>query len=203
MGFLEALKEWDSFGLFVAALLYGLYQKIFKKKHATIDKDVEFSIPIYNILVDILLELPAVGVFIKQFHNGNEFYSGQKIQRLSISHEKCKPGVLPVKNYHDNLQVPAEVHDIINHMESQRQDWFWSDDPRIKNFEDNFPELDTWMKLHATKSIVYLRLYDRKSGATIGLLGVRFNHKFRLDTNDDILYLTRKKKEIESEFMKV
>lgn len=201
MELLDAFKEWASLGLFVGAAIYALWKKITKKKHSTIDRDVKFSAPIYDILVEILFKLPATRTFIKQFHNGSEFYSGQKIQRLSISHEKCRPDVTPLKPYHDNVQVPTEVHDIISAMDDKRKDWFWSDD--LTNVEDHYPELDTWMRSYDTKSVLYMRLFDKKTSATIGLLGVTFNHKFRLDIGTDILYLNRKKKEIETEFTKV
>lgn len=201
MEVLEAIKEWAAVGVLIGAAIYGFLKNVFKKKHATIDKDVKFSAPIYDILVEILFKLPATRTFIKQFHNGSEFYSGQKIQRLSISHEKCRPDITPLKPYHDNVQVPTEVHDIISTMDDKRKDWFWSDD--LPNIEDHYPELDTWMKMYDTKSILYFRLYDKKTGATIGLLGATFNHKFRLDLVSDVMYLNKKKKEIESEFMKI
>src|SRR5687768_684605 len=113
---LKALKEWAPVAVLVGAMLYGFFQKVFKKKYPTIDSDVKFSLPIYIILNDLLLYILATRSFIKQFHNGNEFYSGQKIQRLTISHEKCRPGVAPLKPYHDGILVPTEVHKVIEMM---------------------------------------------------------------------------------------
>lgn len=201
MEVLEAIKEWAALGVLVGAAAYGFLKNLFKKKHPTIDKDVKFSAPIYDILVEILFKMPATRTFIKQFHNGSAYYSGQKIQRLSVSHEKCRPDVPPIKKYHDNIQVPTEVHDIISTMDEQHKDWFWSGDHGT--IEEKFPELETWFKSYDVKAVLYFRLYDKKSGETIGLLGVTFNHMFRLDKVSDILYLSKKKKEIETEFMKV
>lgn len=200
MEILEGIKEWAAVGVLVGGIIYGFVRKIFKKKHPTIDKDVKFSAPIYEILVEILFKLPATRTFIKQFHNGNEYYSGQKIQRLSISHEKCRPDVTPIKTYHDNIQVPTEVHDVIGYMEDKRKDWFWSGD--VASLVDVYPELDTWQKTYGVKRVLFFRLHDKKTDDTIGLLGITFNHNFRLDITD-IHYLTKKKKEIESEFLKV
>lgn len=201
MEILEAIKEWAAVGVLVGAALYGFFSKIFKKKHATISTDVKFSIPIYDLLVELLLKYPATRTFIYQFHNGSEFYSGQKIQRLSISHEKCRPGVTPLKYYHDNIQVPTEVHEIIREMDDKHMDWYFCDD--VNKMKGLYPDLYRWMKGHDTTSVLYFRLIDKKTREPIGLLGITFNHRFRLDEELDILDILKKKKEIETEFMKV
>jgi hypothetical protein len=201
MELLEAIKEWAAVGVLIGGILYGLLRKIFKKKHSTIDNDVKFNVPIYDILIELLFRYPATRTFIKQFHNGNEYYSGQKIQRLSMSHEKCRPWINPMKPYHDNIQVPTEVHDVINQMDDNRADWYWISD--VDKCQENFPEMYRWMKSYDVISLLYFRLHDKKSGETIGLMGMTFNHRFRLDDVIDILDIIKKKKEIETEFMKV
>ena len=204
MEFWEQVKDWSSVGVLAGAALYGfikgIYNKLFKK-HPTIDTDVKFSAPIYDILTEILFQLPATRAFIKQFHNGSQYYSGQKIQRLSVSHEKCRPDVHPLKMYHDNVQVPTEIHDMVSTMDEDRKDWFWTADH--PDLHEKFPELDVWQKTYGSKATLYVRLFDRKTGDTLGLLGITFNHMFRLDKEADILYLMRKKKEIEGEFKKI
>jgi hypothetical protein len=195
------IKEWAAVGAVFGAFCYGLYKKIFKKKYPTIDSDVKFSLPIYIILNDLLLYILATRCFINQFHNGNEFYSGQKIQRLTISHEKCRPGVAPLKPYHDGILVPIEVHKVIETMSRTHKDWYW-----IANREDiriESPELYEWMRTYDTIALLYFRLIDKRSSETIGLLGFTFNHRFRLDEDVDVLEIRKRKKEIETEFNKL
>ena len=202
MELLDAIREWSTVGVLTAAFIYGLSNKLFKrKKTTTIDKEVKFSAPIYDILVDLLLHYPATRTFIKQFHNGDQFYSGQSIQRLTMSHEKCRPGVTPLKPYHDNIQTPVEVHDVFKDMGYHARDWYWCDDADI--ILEISPELYQWMKSHGVISILYLRLNDKRTGAPIGLLGMTFNHKFRLDVISDILDIKKRKSQIESEFTKL
>lgn len=205
MELLEAIKEWAPVGIMIGAgiwgFIYGVVKSFFKKKKLNIDTDVKFSIPIYNILIDLLFFYPATRTFIKQFHNGSQFYSGQHIQRLSISHEKCRPGVDPIKQNHDNIQVPVEVHEILKEMDYKKKVWVFIDD--VDKIEEEHPELYRWMKEYGVVSILYFRLFDTRTSSTIGLLGLTFNHKFRLDENVDINDIMRKKRNIESEFNKI
>lgn len=195
------VKEWAAVGAVVGAFCYGIYKKLFKKKYPTIDSEVKFSLPIYIILNDLLLYILATRSFIKQFHNGNEFYSRQKIQRLTISHEKCRPGVSPLKPYHDGILVPVEVHRVIEVMNREDKDWFWCgnrDEIKI-----NAPELYDWMRTYDAVALLYFRLTDKRTGETIGLLGFTFNHRFRIDEDTDIREIRKRKKEIETEFNKL
>lgn len=195
------VKEWAAVGAVFGAFCYGIYKKIFKKKYPTIDSEVKFSLPIYIILNDLLLYILATRSFIKQFHNGNEFYSRQKIQRLTISHEKCRPGVSPLKPYHDGILVPVEVHRVIEVMNREDRDWFW-----VANRDEikiNAPELYDWMRTYDTVALLYFRLTDKRTGETIGLLGFTFNHRFRIDEDTDIREIRKRKKEIETEFNKL
>jgi hypothetical protein len=196
---LKVVKDWVPEAILFGAACYGAWQKFRKKKHPTIDSDVKFSLPIYIILNDVLLFVLATRSFIKQFHNGNEFYSGQKIQRLTISHEKCRPGVTPLKPYHDGILVPSEVHMIIDTMNREHKDYFW-----IGNRDEakNTPELYEWMKSYDVVALLYFRLIDKKTEGTIGLLGFTFNHRFRIDETD-IIEIRKRKKEIETEFGKL
>lgn len=198
---LKLIKEWTPVAVLIGAIIYGFFKNIFKKKHPNISSDIKFSIPIYNILNDIIIDLKATRAFIKQFHNGNEFYSGQKMQRLTISHERCAPRVAPLRPYHDGILVPAEVHDIFNEMDTNHKEWFWCSD--VSTIITTLPELFQWMKSHDVVSVLYFRLRDKKTGDPIGLLGITFNYRFRLDEISDILELTKKKKEIEREFSNV
>lgn len=204
MELLKDLKEWADVGLVITAIIYGVVQAIRKRKqktekvHSNIEGDVKFSIPIYDIITNILFDYPATRAFIKQFHNGNKFYSGQHIQRLTISHEKVKPGVKPLRPYHDGILVSPEVHDIIKEMDRNHRDWYFCSD-----IEKAQPDLFRWMQSHDSRAILYFRLYDKKTEETIGLLGLTFNHKFKLDEISDVLDITKRKKELETEFNKL
>lgn len=209
----KALKELAPtailIGLALAAFIYGLVSKFRKPKHPTLAHDVKFSLPIYNTLGDMLHIIRITRSFVLQFHNGNEYYSGQKIQRMTMSHEKCLPtgDVRPMKRDHDGVLVPDYVHTMMQQMEKDRQDWYWCSD--LKSIKNSIPDLYEMMREFTVMSILFFQIFDKKTGEPIGLMGLTFNHNFRLMTDgddintNDILRLRPYKKDIEAEFNKI
>lgn len=51
-------------------------------------------------------ELDADRIWISQFHNGGNFYpTGKSIQKFSIFHEQCTPGVNHISDTYKNIPV--------------------------------------------------------------------------------------------------
>jgi hypothetical protein len=47
-----------------------------------------------ELLTEMRLELDSARVFISQFHNGGDFFTGESILKFSITHESCSLGVV-------------------------------------------------------------------------------------------------------------
>lgn len=208
--FLKEMKEWAPLALLAGVFVYGfvktLIKNFFQPKHPTIVSDIKFSLPIYDTLASLLHIIQITRSFVMQFHNGSEYYSGQKIQRLTMSHEKCLPDIHSMKTDHDGILIPGYIHGILDDMEKRRDDWFSCN---IKEIKEDYPDLYQVMREYGIVTMLFFKLTDKQNGAPLGIMGLTFNHQFRLlldgDTADDndILRLRPYKKDIEHEFNKL
>jgi hypothetical protein len=187
-----------------------------QKEEAGIDDDLKVSGEIYEKLTDLLFTYDAVRAFIKQFHNGSSFYSGQKIQRQTVSHEKCRPGIAKIKPYHDGILIPLEVHGVLDYMDKHNLNAYWCGDAEnIKKPEEKFyceeatvikfskPELWQWMEDFGAKSLLYIKISDTKTSNTIGLLGINFNYRHALNEKQIKTIEATTKREFERIFDKL
>lgn len=72
-------------GLFITPTVKFFINKLNNVR--TFDEEAEFSYILNNELSLIKHEYGALRVFINYYHNGGHFYSGQSIQKTSMSHE--------------------------------------------------------------------------------------------------------------------
>lgn len=172
-----------------------------QKEEAGIDDALKVNAEIYDKLADILLQYNATRAYVKQFHNGSSFYSGQKIQRETVSHEKCRPGVSKISQYHDGIVIPLEDHSVLDDMDKESSDFFYCEDPAIIKLTK--PDLAQWMTDYNSPSILYLKISDTKTGNTIGLLGINFNHRFALNSKEVREIEAKTKREFERIFDKL
>jgi len=63
--------------------IFSKTQKDFTKLHSQVNE----------VLTELRIELDCARVYISQFHNGGDFFSGESILKFSITHESCSLGV--------------------------------------------------------------------------------------------------------------
>lgn len=171
-----------------------------EKEERGIDEDLSISGKIYDKLTDLLFLYDATRAFIKQFHNGSAFYSGQKIQRQTVSHEKGRPGIERIKPSHDAILIPTEVHNILETMQRTGSQVYYCED--VEGIKQEKPELYQWMNNFNARSVLYVKITDLKTGNTIGLLGLTFNHGRALN-EQQIKKIEIHKRQIETIFDKI
>ncbi len=144
----------------------------------------------YNNLVDDQLEqlkeeLDADRIWISQFHNGGNFYpTGKSIQKFSIFHEICTPGVNHISETFKNIPVSL-FSKSISHLYSDGE-------ILVPNYskEDNFG-LKTFADGTNAKSS-YLFALNSINDEFIGTLGIEYCSRVK-KLNDDQLNDARTK----------
>lgn len=166
------IKEWIEAGVWAAAFLIYLFTKIFKKKLPNVERESkEVDNPIYDRLYELLFSYNAFRAYILQWHNGTKYYSGQHIQRMTMSHERNRPGFKSIKTEHDSIQIPVEIHEAMRDM--KRGVYYCENRDLII---DSKPDLYNWMRTNGASALIYFTLVDTKTREPIGLLGLNFNH---------------------------
>lgn len=140
-----------------------------KPNPAIFEKSHESDGKIYPILWRMLIEFQAARIYIIQFHNGDKFYSGQSIQRYSISHEVYIPNLQPIRKNYTMIPITYRMHDIINRLKltgliSVTNIGELPDDDVHKDF----------MNLHETIALHKFHIMDSQM-RTIGILTLHFN----------------------------
>ena len=144
----------------------------------------------YNNLVDDQLEqlkeeLDADRIWISQFHNGGNFYpTGKSIQKFSVFHEICTPGVNHISETFKNIPVSL-FSKSISHLYSDGE-------ILVPNYskEDNFG-LKTFADGTNAKSS-YLFALNSINDEFIGTLGIEYCSRVK-KLNDDQLNDARTK----------
>lgn len=83
---------------FVVGMSFSLL-KLFKKSKthkifSNTEKDfTKIHTQVNEVLTELRLQLDCARVYISQFHNGGDFFSGESILKFSLTHESCSLGV--------------------------------------------------------------------------------------------------------------
>lgn len=150
------------------------------------------------ILWTLLQRFNCLRVYILQFHNGNKFYTGQSIQRKTVTHEvpyEYINGMIPIKPTHENIPVSRMMQKIILVLE--KQTYYYVEEPDMIKGEN--PDLVNWMSVYSVGSLIYLRI-NNKDGEMAAMLCLHFPNK-RAINSGHIHRLTEGKKRLESIFM--
>ncbi len=166
-----------------------------KKTLGHLDLNTAIDSAIYPILWDLLGRFGAGRVYIVQFHNGSNFYTGQSIQRKTVSHEVAIR--LPkLKMNFDNVLISEMTHKMLREM--MFGDYFHVDSIYdLKADED----LSDWMNVYGAQALYHFRLVD-KFNNTVATLNMHWNSTNPLKPMD-VDYILQAKKAIESIFNKI
>jgi hypothetical protein len=167
-----------------------------KKGRHKIEEGVKLDSQIYALLWHILSRENASRVYITQFHNGELFYTGQSIQRQTISHEITAQGhgivVETVKPNHSNVLISQNLHTILVAL-IRYGVYQISDTGKVINNEDR-----QWLEIYNVKSLLYIKIND-KNNRLIAVLNIHWDEKESISSHE-IAYLIEYKKRFETIF---
>jgi hypoxanthine-guanine phosphoribosyltransferase len=170
-----------------------------KKRYHGLDKNLAIDGEIYEILWSLLVKYRAMRVFIVQFHNGSSYYTGQSIQRMTVSHEVTFPGQLisKVKINNDNILISEMDHRILTDIKKGDQ-YCVRDVDAIR--DGMYTEaIADWMDVYSAKSMYNIRIIDKKTQETVATLNLHFDSKDPLE-DFEVGELMETKKRIEAIF---
>lgn len=142
----------------------------------TFEKAYAIDSKVYTVLWSLLVELEAERVYITQFHNGDHFYSGQSIQKHSISHEVPKPGLSSIRRNYTNIPISYRMHELIKTLKREGMQGI----PDRDALPDSFQHIREYMLLYSIRSLYEYHITDAE-GRTIGILSLHFTAPGALD----------------------
>jgi len=123
---------------------------------------------VYPVLYHLLMVLKAQRVYIIQFHNGEHFYSGQSIQRYSISHEVVRPGASPLRRSYINIPITFRMHELIKQLKREGMT-----STTLADINEGDTHLKDFLLLYNSRSSFDYHITDINQ-RTIGILSIHF-----------------------------
>src|SRR3989304_4502904 len=81
--------------------------KFLRKKKKTLKETIEIGNKVDSVLEQLLEDTSADRAYVFQFHNGDYFYSGLSIDKMTNTHEKVSQGISYEQlKYRDVATVP-------------------------------------------------------------------------------------------------
>lgn len=166
-----------------------------KKKKTAIDFDVDIHFKIDSILYQMLMLYDACRATVIQFHNGDEYYTGQSRIRMTITNEVVFPGVKKISQDYSGVQVSQIMHILMRDI--RVTDYMYiplreTGENKVAGLSDVMVDLDM-------KSFILIRLQDSKTGETVAILDLHFPHANALN-REHITTLMRSKNRLETIF---
>jgi hypothetical protein len=166
------------------------------RKRSPIETDSKITSKIYSMLWPLQGEYRAMRVYIIQYHNGDKYYSGQSIQRASVTHEVLTPrnvdkSVKSVKVNNQNVSISTRLHQI--NVELSRTGIFRLD---MKE-QCKEQEMQSWLDVYGIESLFYVKLTNQRS-QIIGMLCIEWDEPNAIDGRAP--HILEYKKQIETIF---
>jgi hypothetical protein len=161
----------------VAFVIYVIERTVthFRRKGArkrgavTFEKNWELNEKLYPVMYDLMMQYHAIRVVIFQFHNGDKYYSGQSIQKMTCSHEVKRPGIKGMKPLFNGVQVPENIHHIISAI---RTDDYYCVEDVTQLGDIDYKEALEFLEVKCLESFAI----KDNNGRIVGLLTIHFNH---------------------------
>lgn len=167
-----------AFLIYVAERVASHFIKKREKRHGLValEKNWELNAELYPVLYDLMMQYNAIRVVIFQFHNGDKYYSGQSIQKMTCSHEVKRPGIKGMKPLFNGVQVPETTHQVISAIRTD--DYYCIEDSDLEKDID-YKEALSFLDV---KSLQSFGIRDG-NGRIVGLLTVHFNYSRALNSS--------------------
>ena len=164
------------------------------RKKSPVETDSKITSKIYAALWPLQGEYRALRVYIIQYHNGDRYYSGQSIQRASVTHEVVSPGESSanhVKANNQNISISTRLHQI--NIELARTGIFRID---LKE-QCKEEEMQQWLSVYGVESLFYVKLANERN-QIIGMLCIEWGEPNAIDGRAP--HILEYKKQIETIF---
>lgn len=142
-----------------------------------IKKEIEYAMVVNREIEDIREELKGDRSWIVMYHNGGNFITHDKsMKKFSMTYENCKPGTPSVAHIFTNLPVSLysrATEEILNKRHIYISDY---NDPSVATFGLKGAGEST-----GTRSSYTVGLFDIKTDNCIGLLGIDYGRKKKLN----------------------
>jgi hypothetical protein len=201
----DVKEKWETIGwigLGIAWIVSKLYEyiKSKKKKIPETDANNDLDKKIYPILHKIRNKFRGSSVYLQQFHDGQRAYSGQSLQRKTITHEVTDADVTPI----NGRLINDSTHRYLSKLRTYG-DYYIPDVEalNVSDAEKGDVELYQFCRDLGVKSLYYLRIADIKEDVTIATLNLHFPFK---DALFDPAYrneIKRYRNQLESIFDKI
>jgi hypothetical protein len=180
----------ESIGAVIAVAILYIGDKLVErwKKRKKLSNVVNDNIKLYPIIRKMQLEFAASRVCIVQFHNGEKYYSGKHIQRMTMSHEVTNRYTPDVISEFTDVVIDETVHNIILTYLDGGECYSIED---IKNIESSC--LSETLEMYKIKSLYSFPLRGRQ-GDIIGQLNFNFHKAKGLTKREEALVRSQKSK---------
>lgn len=135
------------------------------------------------LLFTLMMDYSAIRVFILQFHNGEKFYTGQDILKMTVTHEVWRTGQPRIKSSINGVIVDDHTHKVAGELRDDIVACF----PDISKMNDE--ELEARLHYLNVASMYYFGIRDRKK-RIVGVLCLHFNYRDAMNNYQGVHHLT-------------
>ena len=120
VGGVDIVGSWVEFGLVLVAIAAGIIFAIPILHKALKDKKKQqtYLAPnfwqchsrVHELLTELRVQLDCARVQVVQFHNGGNFFDGNPMAKMTMTHESLRNGLSPESPNWRDLQIPLMIH---------------------------------------------------------------------------------------------
>jgi len=195
---------WETYNWVIVGILYMLNKirvaiKDKWKNRSQADESNKTDEKIDPIVDTLQKRYRAMRAHIFQFHDGTKAYSGQSLQRKTMTHEAVADGVKRLKHDFDNVLISDSMHRILKILRIEGE-YFVRDTEEVKTID---PDFYGFLKRNKIQSLYYLRIRDLKDNTTIATLNLHFFLKDGIMDEDSRIDIRGMRRDIENIFDKI
>ena len=121
VGGIDIVGSWVEFGLVGVAIVAGIFfalpvlmkamENRKKKKRPYLSGDYwQIHSRVHETLTELRVDLDCARTQVVQFHNGGNFFDGNPMAKMTITHESLRNGLSPESPNWRDLQMPLMIH---------------------------------------------------------------------------------------------
>tara|TARA_Y100001938_G_scaffold43911_1_gene60940 strand:- start:2406 stop:3104 length:699 start_codon:yes stop_codon:yes gene_type:complete len=120
VGGIDIVGSWVEFGLVGVAILAGIFFSLpvlmkamenRRKKKPYLTGDYwQCHSRVHEILTELRVNLDCARTQVVQFHNGGNFFDGNPMAKMTMTHESLRNGLSPESPNWRDLQIPLMIH---------------------------------------------------------------------------------------------
>ena len=170
--------------LYVSAFIIYLLDRIWshfkgKKKplYKALENEADINDIIYPLLNNLMIDFNAIRVYLLQFHNGEHYYSGQDILKMTITHEVKRSNQKKIRLAVQGVLVDEHTHNVASRLRVEN----------VVQINDIVDLKDEDLRIRyqylGVSSMCCFGIRDNKK-RVIAILCMQFNHRNPLNDNE-------------------